>query len=134
PDAPNLYWSLTDLPRPFADLRKPLHGERLTAYGTFPYMSKLADPDAEPLRPEEVKDLADKVIGLSRGLDVPVFNRAALAALLVRKHDTSKKALIAAGRPVERVEAMTPLEVSLIHSFLEYDRALDEVMALQSLP
>jgi hypothetical protein len=134
PDAPNLYWSLTDLPRPFADLRKPLHGERLTAYGTFPHRSKLADLDAEPLRPEEVKELADRVIGISRGLDVPVFNRAALAALLVRKHDTSKKALIEAGRPAGRVEAMTPLEVSLLHSFLEYERALDDVLALQSLP
>src|SRR5205807_4440904 len=77
PDAPNLYWSLTDLPRPFVDLRKPLHGERLTAYATFPHMSKLADPDAEPLRPQEVKELADRVIGISRGLEVPVFNRAA---------------------------------------------------------
>ena len=29
PDAPNLYWPLTDLPQPFIDLRKPMQGERV---------------------------------------------------------------------------------------------------------
>ena len=29
PGSPNLYWSLTDLPRPFIDMHKPLQGERL---------------------------------------------------------------------------------------------------------
>src|SRR5205823_13851798 len=97
-------------------------------------LADLVDDAAPPLRPGQVKELADQVIQLGRGLDVPVFNRTVLAALLVRKHETSKKALIAAGRPAARVEAMSPLEVSLLHSFLEYDQALDEVLGVQSLP
>ena len=36
PNAPNLYWSLTDLPRPFIDLRKAMQGERVGVYGIFP--------------------------------------------------------------------------------------------------
>jgi hypothetical protein len=134
PDAPNLYWSLTDLPRPFVDLRKPLQGERLIAYSTFTHLSELADPDAPPLSREQVREMADKVIVNSQGLEIPVYNRVVLSGMLVQKHENSKKALIAAGRPRERVEAMTPLEVSLLHSFLEYDRELDEIMRAQSLP
>src|SRR5690606_1340521 len=34
PDAPSLYWSVTNLPRPFVDLRTALEGERLSIYGT----------------------------------------------------------------------------------------------------
>ena len=36
PDAPSFYWPLTDLPRPFIDLRKPMQGERAGVYGSFP--------------------------------------------------------------------------------------------------
>ena len=32
PDGPNFYWALTDLPRPFIDLRKPMQGERVMAF------------------------------------------------------------------------------------------------------
>src|SRR5262249_48165694 len=33
-----------------------------------------------------------------------------------------------------RVEALSPLEVSLLHSILAYDRELDELLKVQSLP
>ncbi len=36
PDAPNLYWPLADLPRPFIDLRKPMQGERCRSTARFP--------------------------------------------------------------------------------------------------
>jgi hypothetical protein len=134
PDAPNLYWALTDLPRPFVDLRRAVQGERLGAYASFPGMTQLAPFDAEPLRPEQVKVLADRLIGIGRDFEIPVFNRYVLAYLLYRKHDKSRQALLDAGRPRDCVDRMTPLEVSLLHSFLEYDRELDELMKLQSLP
>jgi hypothetical protein len=134
PDAPNLYWALTDLPRPFVDLRRAYQGERLGAYATFPGMSNLAPIDAEPLRPEQVKELADRLIRIGKDVDVPVFNRVVLAWMLYRKHEKSKQALLEAGRAPELVEKMTPLEVSLLHSFLQYDRELDEMIKWQSLP
>src|SRR5260370_24327295 len=59
---------------------------------------------------------------------------AAQSARMVRSNENWTRAMLAAGRPAERVEAMTPLEVSLLHSFLEYDQALAEWQAVQSLP
>ncbi len=56
PGAPNLYWPLTDLPRPFIDLHKPWQGERLFVYGTFPGAAEMAaDLNAKPWTPEQVK-------------------------------------------------------------------------------
>ena len=69
PDAPNLYWSLTDLPRPFIDLREPMQGERVMAYGNFPGMAEMAaDLNAKPMTPEQVTKLLD-VRTLSQQLD-----------------------------------------------------------------
>ena len=35
PGSPNLYWALTDLPRPLLDLRKALQGEKLITDAEF---------------------------------------------------------------------------------------------------
>ena len=49
PGAPNFYWPLTDLPRPFFDLRRPMQGERVWAYGCFPGTAETA-ADLKPSR------------------------------------------------------------------------------------
>src|SRR5262249_48134866 len=36
PGAPNLYWSLSALPRPFIGMQKPLQGEQIFADSLFP--------------------------------------------------------------------------------------------------
>jgi len=41
PDAPNLYWPLTNLPAPFNDLRHPLQMEMGTVYFSFPEFREL---------------------------------------------------------------------------------------------
>jgi hypothetical protein len=42
PGAPNLYWSLTALPRPFIDLRQAIGFERRLVEAEFPYLADLA--------------------------------------------------------------------------------------------
>jgi hypothetical protein len=54
PGAPNLYWALTDLPRPFADLRRGLQGEKLSLLGTLPL---LRDLETTPLTPQQQQTL-----------------------------------------------------------------------------
>ena len=41
PGAPNLYWSLTVLPEPFADLRPALYEETLWLDNMFPWLKKI---------------------------------------------------------------------------------------------
>jgi hypothetical protein len=132
PKAPSLYWSLTDLPRPFLDLRKPLQGERVMVYGTFPGMAEVAADPNKVLSPEQIKKLADFLVN-----DKEIFgigSRTVLAFLLIQRHETSKKALIQRGWPRDKVEAMPHLQVALLHSLGDYDQLLDEVLKWQSFP
>jgi hypothetical protein len=132
PDAPNLYWALTDLPQPFIDMRKPLQGERLCCYSLFPGLAEVAlDPQAGPLSREQLRTMTEKYIGF--GISDNHFpNRWALGFYILRKHEAAKRALIAAGRPRAKVEAMPPLQVALLHAMGEYDRHLDGIIKWQS--
>jgi hypothetical protein len=132
--APNLYWALTDLPRPFIDLRVPLQGERLGAYGSFPGLADAAgDLNAGPLSPKQVQDGVKMLFGLIEEQDTPA-KRAALALAIRAKHETAKRALVAQGRPRALVEKMPHVQVALLHALAEHERLLDEIVKWQSFP
>ncbi|HZY84362.1 MAG TPA: hypothetical protein VFE78_06000, partial [Gemmataceae bacterium] len=124
PKAPNLYWALADLPRPFLDIRKPLEGERVAAYALFPGLRESAnDPNAGALSPEQVQAGVDALFTFDIPKTYPM--RAGLSLWVRRKHDGSKAALVAAGRPRAKVEQMPHMEVALLHAMQQYDRLLD---------
>ena len=132
PGAPNLYYALTDLPTPLIRMRPALEGERLMAYGTFPGLAAIgADLNAGNLTDEQLA-ACGKVLN-SETMFVGV-SRTVLAGLILSKKETAKQALIDAGRPRDKVEAMTPVQVALLHSLLEYDAVLDEMLLWEKLP
>jgi hypothetical protein len=132
--APNLYWPLTDLPRPFIDLRVPLQGERLFAYGSFPGLSAAAgDLNAGPLSPKQVQGGVKMLFGILGRQDTQA-NRVALALAIRAKHEVAKRVLVAQGRPRALVEKMPHVQVALLHALVQYDRLLDEVVKWQSFP
>ncbi len=136
PNAPNLYWSLTDLPQPFVDLRLGLQGERISAYATFRTFPILPEEAAKVMTTEQVQGAIRMAEGLQRGnLDLPrpVFE-VYLALDLKRKHERAKQALIEAGWPRDAVEKMPHVQVGLVHGFLDYDRYMDEVSKTCNLP
>jgi hypothetical protein len=137
PDAPNLYWSLTDLPRPFIDLRKPTQGERIMVYGSFPgLIEATADLNAKPWTPEQV----EKVVALFRAFDdqentiLKVKDEAEILLRLPARHEAAKKILIGQGRPKELVDAMPHIQVGLLVAMEQYDQVFDENLKCQSLP
>jgi hypothetical protein len=133
PGAPNLYWPLTDLPRPFLDMRRTLEGERVMAYGTFPGVAEvLADRNAGALAPEKVAQFSRMFFSLEESN--PLRNKLTLAVRLQRKHEAAKRALVAAGRPRAQVEKMPHVQVALLHSFAEYERMHDEALKWQTFP
>jgi hypothetical protein len=134
PGAPNLYWALTDLPRPFVDIRKPMEGERIGIYGTFPGLLEVVNnPNAGPMKPEQIKAGVDLLVNeFNVGKDYPT--RAAIAVWVRTKHAAAKAALVAAGWPREKVEKMPHLQVALLHSLQQYDRLLDEMLKWRNFP
>jgi hypothetical protein len=139
PQAPNLYWALADLPRPFLDIRRSLAGERVAVLAAFPGLAEVAlDLNAGALPPEKSKKLADAVFGergtFSEFLRLNGALRWGFGALIKTKHEASKRALVAAGRPRVKVEEMPPLQVAMLHALLEYDRLFDEMLKWQTFP
>ena len=136
PDAPNLYWPLTDLPRPLFDLRKPMQGERLDVAGTFPGAAEMeADLNAKPWTPEQV----EKVVGLFREFTdeqnqlLQIKDDAEVLLRIAARHEAAKKILIDEGRPKELVDAMPHVQVALLVGLRQYDKAFDELLKCQSL-
>ncbi len=133
--APSLYWALADLPRPFLDLRVPLQGERVRAYALFPGLLEAAnDPSAGAMKPEQVQAGVEALFRDFQGIPKNFPTRAALTLWFRRKHDGSKAALVAAGRPREKVEQMPHMQVALLHAMQQYDRLLDEMLKWQTFP
>jgi len=60
PDAPNLYWALTDLPNPLVDNRRGVSADRMMSTGT---LSEVLDPK-RPWGPEEVAGNVKKLTEL----------------------------------------------------------------------
>jgi hypothetical protein len=138
PDAPNLYWALSDLPRPFISMREPLQGERLMAYGIFSpkHPEVLFDLDAEPMSREQAQELGKNLTGLSYALsDLPRdVQRRLFGFAVLAKHEVAVKALVAQGRPRAKVEAMPYMQVAVLHALTEYDQELDEAIKWQEQP
>jgi hypothetical protein len=133
--APNLYWALTDLPRPFISLRRPLQGERLAAYGTFQGLAPMAaDLRARPLTPEQVQAITKGLPGLLEIGRFPAASRFLLGLAIRARHETAKRVLVAQGRPRELVERMPHVQVALLHALADYDRQLDEMARWESFP
>lgn len=134
PGAPNFYWALTDLPRPFFSLRKALQGEKLGIYATIPELKSL---ETARLTAEQQQKLLQILGG---GIDVmfgrkPDWNFRLMGTLLVlRAYPEAKQALIAQGRKPEEVEALPALQVVLIQSWRQYQRLQDDVFKCASLP
>ncbi len=113
--------------------------------GSFPGLLEVRNnPDAGPLSPEQIKSLVRDLTRLRFIRPVVPFllpppamilaGRVELGTTVLKKHDAAKKALIAAGRPADKIEQWPHLQVALMHSVLEFDQQLDELMQLQAQP
>jgi hypothetical protein len=132
PGAPNLYWALTDLPRPLVSLRNGMEGERLFIDWLFPgYRELLTDPNA-PLSPARVRTSLDKYIGL---LDLEHSQRTWVPLMTALKtYPRAKRFLRQQGRSAADIEAMPALQVVFLYEIHRYDVTFDNLRKWTSLP
>src|SRR5207302_7901941 len=134
--APNLYWALTDLPRPFVDLRKPLQGESLWLYGTWSELRNVDNPHLSPQQQVRLQEIAGEIVSelYDLRLKPDLGRRLTVIGLVARAYPEAKQALIAAGRKPEEVEALPALQVVLSESLRDYERRRDEAFKWMALP
>jgi hypothetical protein len=134
PGSPNLYWALTELPRPYIDPHRPIQGERLWLYAEVPLLRNL---DKMQLSPRQSQELTDSIVRLMRMEDNSRTNgeeKMALMTLALKFYPEAKRTLIAAGRQPEEVEAMPMIQVYLIHALRQYFELQDDLFKWYSLP
>jgi hypothetical protein len=135
PDSPNLYWALTDLPRPLIDLRKPLQGEKLLLPAEFVDLKAI---ETEPLSPQAQRRILKRLDFLRgvTGSDPRSASEKRLGFLpfALKAYPGAKRALIALGRKAADVEAMPVLQVILIDALQQYRRLRDDVFKWVNVP
>jgi hypothetical protein len=135
PDAPNLYWSLAVMPRPFADLEPALQEEKVVVENMLPWLKKL---DATPLTEAQVKECeaaceaVTKDFGLRR---TTVGDRANRALALTEASAEGKIALVKNyGFTAEQVAAMPGFQVAAMYAARDYKESIEEVVKWRHVP
>jgi hypothetical protein len=137
PGSPNLYWSLTDLPAPFLDIRAGMLGERALVYSAIPHLKEAV---AGKLTPEhfqemlhQLNDLGILMQGSAREENgvVAALQAAATAATALPQ---AKAALREMGYNAADLDAMQPGQLIGLWWGQSYERTNSEMSKSLALP
>jgi hypothetical protein len=154
PGCPNLYWALSELPRPLIGLGKGVQTHRLLLTGEVPLLARTA-----PLTEAQVTELIEQTGKLLKLIEpryleplgkappadkrpdlAPATPQGRLKALLAKRAkdegylSAARKRLAEAGLPEERVKRFPAVQVVLLDEKLQYEVLRDEVLKEVSLP
>jgi hypothetical protein len=136
PEAPNLYWALTDLPRPIIDFRSGIDAEYGSLFINFPDLRNL---ETKELAPDQWRVLLlqtmakDGILTNASAKDKsipPVLT----AFLLLDRYPRAKTFLIERGWPADKVEDMPVCQVVLLAGLGQYEEIQDEIFKWMYLP
>jgi hypothetical protein len=132
PGCPNLYWALTNLPRPLVPLSKGLEGERILV------LAELRDlDDRSPMSQDQIKkllahlDILAGIAGSSRNKFRAWLDERTGNEKLVR---SARRRLVERGLRDEKVRRFPAAQVILLDEKFAYEVQRDEVMKLVCLP
>ncbi len=146
PGAPNLYWALANLPRPYLDISAALDGEKSLLEKEFPQLKNI---ESMPWSIEQARAFSDDfqrkmamMTGEWRRTSSPssqpqmkdLGSHLMFTALVARTYPDAKRQLIAQGWSAAEVEAMPSIQVVALHSYRLYERARDEILKWAGLP
>jgi hypothetical protein len=132
PNCPNLYWALTNLPRPLISVEKGIEGERSLILSEFRDLD-----DREPMSAEQIKKLMnhiEKVREFDKKPQKPVRDWVAERTKNEETVRAARGRLVEYGIPEERVARFPAEQVIILNARRIYEEHRDEVMKLMSLP
>ena len=146
PDAPNLYWALSALPRPLVDFHLAAETESNMLYLEF---SELRDLNKKKLSPGHWSDVLATVAGAIRDYNkkleyssVPQSVRSQLSQFslptsmssLLKDHPDAQRYLIERGHAAAEVDAMPVAQIVLLYSVTLFDELSDDMYKWFFLP
>jgi hypothetical protein len=135
PNAPNLYWPLTQLP-PLMDARTIAEGERRATHYWKPKLDQAMRGELPADQwPQLVRESAAELIERRPPYKPdPARAEAEAKRLVEAAAPGARQALVAAGMPREQVEAMSPEQAAGTYWVREYHRTADEIWKAWPLP
>jgi hypothetical protein len=139
PNAPNLYWALTTLPRPFMDPRLAIEGEAILFDSMFPNLKELEKGPVSAERAnlvlEDMLRLIPKLGGSSEPAEeITGISKIGLAGYIALNAPQARKELIELGRPAEEVEKMPAAQVIVLRAAMLIRTLSDEQTKAFYLP
>ncbi len=135
PDAPNLYWALSTLPRPLVDFRLAGEAESKILYLQFP---ELRDLEKKQLSPAEWRELLRRVMRDLYAMESSSLPReaymASITLLAISGYPSAKHYLVEHGRTAAEVEAMPVAQVVLLYTVKLFDELSDDQFKWFYLP
>jgi hypothetical protein len=132
--SPNLYWSLTGLPRPFFDPKHALLLEPMMLERTFPWLAKL---DKGVMTKEQIEVGHVQLTRLMDdfGIRKPTpQDAAATAKLFAQGFPAAKEALIKRGMNADDLNKMPEYQIVSLEAYKEYREAWEEGLKWLHLP
>ncbi len=141
-DAPNMYWALTALPRPFISLHDAYEQERSMLLQLVP---ALRDPH-QKRTPEEWRSLLRQAFRDTRIAATMAYEEGgarptaawesdvAVTAMMMMAYPPAKRKLIEGGRDRKEVEAMPVAQVVLLHAHERYQELWGDMFKAHYLP
>jgi hypothetical protein len=131
PGAPNLYWALAQLPRPFYEVHRVSEFERYAAPMTFPELRNI-----DAMTEEQGKKILRQILDI---VDVGTQNKAtdtqvARTLMLAAAYPRGKEYLKSRGVPAERVDRMSVHQVLLRYLLDDMLEKQDELTKWFALP
>jgi hypothetical protein len=135
PGAPNLYWALTALPRPFIDLHKPLEGEKLMLSG---YLPEIKAAGIKPLSETEIQKIIDRfykiIVDAQMALQPKWRFQLAVIGFVGQLYPEARRGLMALGYTARQVEALPPFQAVALYTLQGLDRERDDLFKWVNIP
>lgn len=141
-EAPNMYWALTSLPRPFISLHEAVEQERSMVLQLVP---ALRDPNHKRTPEEWRYVLRQAFRDLRQAAEMSYEpggprassaweNDLAVTAVMMMAYPTAKRKLIEAGRDRKEVEAMPVAQAVLLYAHERYQELWGDMFKAHYLP
>jgi hypothetical protein len=125
PDAPNLYWALAALPRPFFDPRDAVRGEADVFEQSFPWLKRMEEG---PMSVAQVQACMIKLKRFVKDFNIRTPDGADFmtSVLINARHGTAKRYLVDQGFAPEVVDDMPVVQAVTLMAFRQYREAHEE--------
>jgi hypothetical protein len=134
PGAPNLYWALATLPRPFFDLRRPLQQEVRMLENMSPWLKKLEGGPVTEAQVRASEREIEKSLG-NFGLRRRTYGEELLRAVTMSAtYPEARAFLLARKAPADEVDSMPVFQAVALYCYRDLREAGEEAQAWMDLP